>query len=274
MRRLCVGDIHGCYDILQKVLDTCKFSDSDTLYSVGDFTDRGPQNVKVLDFLMSLKNFKPVVGNHDFWNYQYLRSQVTDSPMNLDAYQCWDRYNGGRETLLEEMDMPREWKEKVYNFLKDIPYTINLGDKVIVHTVCSKEYYNNLNIPLEDITMETLMSSNLVLDDVYDAGIWDRDILKGCKDYIKLGFTKPNYMLLFEEMYRNTYTGDVQYIVGHTPLAKPFYDRTLGIIGIDTGAVYFKKDAGLGIDGCLTILDIDSLEYWQSSSKETKQLGE
>ena len=76
MRRLCIGDIHGCYDELMSALDNCSYSDSDVLYSVGDFTDRGTQNVQVLDFLMGLENFHPVCGNHDLWNYEYLHPDI------------------------------------------------------------------------------------------------------------------------------------------------------------------------------------------------------
>ena len=73
MSRFIVGDIHGSYDRLMTALDLCKFSDSDTLYCTGDIGDRGPDVRKCIDFLMSLKDrFKPVIGNHDVWAYQYL----------------------------------------------------------------------------------------------------------------------------------------------------------------------------------------------------------
>lgn len=61
-RRLCVGDIHGCYSKLIDVLDKYKFSSSDSLYCVGDLCDKGcdkgKENLKTLNFLMNLKYYK------------------------------------------------------------------------------------------------------------------------------------------------------------------------------------------------------------------------
>lgn len=65
-RNLIIGDIHSQYDKLITVLDKAGFNpDEDTLYSVGDFCDRGSDAVKTLRFLMNLENFKAVIGNHD-----------------------------------------------------------------------------------------------------------------------------------------------------------------------------------------------------------------
>ena len=73
-RNLIVGDIHGHYDELMTALEAADFSDSDTLYSVGDLFDRGLENLRVYQFCRSLGNrFKPVFGNHDIYSFQYLK---------------------------------------------------------------------------------------------------------------------------------------------------------------------------------------------------------
>lgn len=292
-RRLCVGDIHGSYDRLQQTLEHCKFSDSDILYSVGDFTDRGNQNVKVLDFLMSLKNFRPVCGNHDLWNYEYLHPFInwerdielpdetgklvkrhrkgTRPYMSRDAEECWYGWNGGRKTLEEESKQSDEWRNRVYNFLKDIPYRINLGDKIIIHSVCSLKNYKGVNVPLDEITMETLKSSGLIQDEVYDEGIWNRQIIKGCRDYVQIGNKYSSFDLWSRDLALKDYDGRLIYIIGHTPLGHPFYDKDLGIIGIDTCA-FADKRAGWDVEGYLTILDIDTLDYWTSEKDEKKHL--
>lgn len=284
-RRLCVGDIHGSYDRLQQVLEHCKFSDSDTLYSVGDFTDRGNQNVKVLDFLMSLNNFKPVCGNHDLWNYEYLHPQVPYKHttwegkvregfrpyMSRDAEDCWYGWNGGRKTLEEEAKQSEDWRNKVYNFLKNIPYRINLGDKIIIHSACPSTIYKWVDTPLDEITMETLKSSGLIRDDVYDQGVWNREIIKGCKDYVQIGNKYSSFDPWYKDLALKDYDGRLIYIIGHTPLDHPFYDKDLGIIGIDTCA-FADKRTGWDIEGYLTILDIDTLDYWTSEKDEKKHL--
>lgn len=268
MRRLCVGDIHGCYDKLNDVLDKCKFSDSDILYSVGDFTDRGTQNVKTLDFLMNLKNFKPVCGNHDLWNYEYLYGKIS-----TDAFKCWVGWNGGRKTYDEEKDKSLEWKESVVGWMSKIPYRIDLGDKIIVHSICNNSIYDGLCEPVDDITMKTLKTSKLVRNDIYDETVWGRDMLPACRGFSQIGKKEVSRSEL--DYYRkfccdSIYNGKKVYIIGHTPLNYPFFDKELGIIGIDTGAFCTKQI--YGIDGYLTILDIDTFEYWQSGKKGSFQL--
>ena len=78
-RNLIVGDIHGHYDKLMAALEAAGFSDSDTLYSVGDLFDRGLENLKVFQFCKSLGNrFKPVFGNHDIYSFQYLKDDLDE----------------------------------------------------------------------------------------------------------------------------------------------------------------------------------------------------
>ncbi|MDT3389758.1 MAG: fructose-bisphosphatase class III [bacterium] len=72
-RNLVIGDIHAMYDRLVSVLSAAGFDpQEDTLYAVGDFCDRGPEPINVLDYLMGLPHFLPVVGNHDMWLYEFL----------------------------------------------------------------------------------------------------------------------------------------------------------------------------------------------------------
>lgn len=282
MRRLCIGDIHGCYDKMMSALDNCKYSDTDILYSVGDLCDRGKQNVKTLNFLMSLKNFKPVCGNHDWWNFSYLHPiiEYPELPrlngkiqhsyfMSRDAWECWYYYNGGRNTVDEEHNQTDEWGNKVYNFLKNIPYLIDLGDKVIVHSVFPKNLLSQINTPLEKITMESLMTSGLMTDEVYDSNLWNRNILAGCEGIQAIG-SKNIYTPYSRDKYLKEYNGSKTYIIGHTPLDHPFYDKGMGIIGIDTGGFCSKEK--YGVDGYITVLDIDSFEYWTSKNYDIQSL--
>jgi bis(5'-nucleosyl)-tetraphosphatase (symmetrical) len=62
-----IGDIHGCYDPLRRLLDRVDFDPTvDELWSVGDLVNRGPQSLEVLRFLQQLGSGCTVVlGNHD-----------------------------------------------------------------------------------------------------------------------------------------------------------------------------------------------------------------
>ena len=62
-----IGDIHGCYEPLMRLLDKINFNESqDSLWFCGDFINRGPDALAVLRFVSSLEQ-KPrvVLGNHD-----------------------------------------------------------------------------------------------------------------------------------------------------------------------------------------------------------------
>ena len=67
MARYAVGDLQGCYDPLQRLLEKAKFDPSkDTLLCVGDLVNRGPKSLKTLRFLKSLgSSCEVVLGNHD-----------------------------------------------------------------------------------------------------------------------------------------------------------------------------------------------------------------
>ena len=62
-----VGDLHGCYDELQLLLDEVRFDSSqDFLYLVGDLVARGLKSLECLRLVRSLgERAKTVLGNHD-----------------------------------------------------------------------------------------------------------------------------------------------------------------------------------------------------------------
>lgn len=70
-----IGDIHGCYSALQYYFDFNGGLKDDEFYIfLGDYIDRGIENVEVLNFLISIKDKKNVFmleGNHERWLWLY-----------------------------------------------------------------------------------------------------------------------------------------------------------------------------------------------------------
>lgn len=65
-RDFVVGDIHGCFDLVDEALREVGFqAENDRLLCVGDLVDRGPQSAEILSFL-ARPYVHAVMGNHEW----------------------------------------------------------------------------------------------------------------------------------------------------------------------------------------------------------------
>jgi len=69
MRLIAIGDIHGHFDKLTRLLDQVTPTPEDRLVFLGDYIDRGPASKGVVDYLMELSREFPLTvflrGNHE-----------------------------------------------------------------------------------------------------------------------------------------------------------------------------------------------------------------
>lgn len=67
-RTIVIGDIHGCLAAFDTLLHALALERSDTLVTVGDYVDRGPDSRGVIERLMELQDrvhLVPIMGNHE-----------------------------------------------------------------------------------------------------------------------------------------------------------------------------------------------------------------
>lgn len=92
-RILTIGDIHGCFDALQALIGVVKPKPEDLLITLGDYVDRGPDSMSVIDWLIQMHgacNMISLRGNHEI-----MLSKARESQEDLEQF-C--RY-GGQQTL-------------------------------------------------------------------------------------------------------------------------------------------------------------------------------
>lgn len=95
-RTLIIGDVHGCFDSLMKLLKKVKFDESDDrIIFVGDLIDRGSKVYETVQFVIDLKEKMKddcivIRGNHE--------QMMIDSLNDYESASCW-MHNGSKYTL-------------------------------------------------------------------------------------------------------------------------------------------------------------------------------
>ncbi len=108
MRQLVIGDIHGRYYALRNVLRTANFDiEKDCLIFLGDICDNfyTAHVVDCIEYLMTIKNFTWVLGNHDEWLRRWFRDEWNEYEIHLWLGQ--GGYATRREYLKRE-DLTRD----------------------------------------------------------------------------------------------------------------------------------------------------------------------
>ena len=93
MHYFVIGDIHGCYKQLEKIL-TYWNPEKERLVFLGDYIDRGPDSKRVLEKVMGLhKTHEAIVlsGNHEEMLLNFIEDPIGEFPVFF--------HNGGQETL-------------------------------------------------------------------------------------------------------------------------------------------------------------------------------
>ncbi|MBD1924970.1 serine/threonine protein phosphatase [Trichocoleus sp. FACHB-90] len=124
-RRIVIGDVHGHYDGLMRLLEAIAPSDEDSVYFLGDLIDRGTQSAQVVKFVRQ-SSYHCLLGNHE----QMLIDVLGDGEVYGPALQGW-LYSGGHATVNSygEAGIP----QGDIDWMRSLPTHLDLGDIWLVH---------------------------------------------------------------------------------------------------------------------------------------------
>lgn len=126
-RTIVIGDIHGCYHTLSDLLKECEATKKDRYIFIGDYIDRGPFSMHVVERLLVAQQElgdKRVVllrGNHEQF--------AIDKNGRLDF--LWEA-NGGLETMRSYKDHNMILTNHIKAF-KKMPVYLDDGEYIFVH---------------------------------------------------------------------------------------------------------------------------------------------
>jgi len=249
-RILVVGDIHGCFERLVSLWKKISVTDDDLVIFLGDYVDRGRENVKVLKFIMSENEKENVIalcGNHeDMLLTDILAGQSFSETL--------------REIAMQKLKEP-DFEDKVFKFLKNLPYKFEME-------INGKEYFFchagvNPKIPFDEQDEIDLLWIREKFFTVYDG-----------EKIVVVGHTPVMFLPTEEEIQKklenfgeeifdevdDEYKESSFYVPTEKALqiskCKPQWRRGGKILMMDTGSFLPK--------GCISCVDLVSGDLWQS----------
>ena len=209
VRIYAIGDVHGCSSLLEQLLALIEAhaagfpSRRPILVFLGDYIDRGPSSLQVIDQLISLRRYREVIflkGNHESYLVEFLKK-----PAILTE---WFQY-GGLDTLRSYGITPRSYFD---------PQEQECLSAALGHALNKRghlEFFNGLK-------------TSFVCDDFLF-------VHAGVRPGVALDQQREEDLLWIRDEFLH-YEGDLGKIVvhGHTPVPHP--EVCSNRINIDTGA--------------------------------------
>jgi len=275
MRRFVLGDCHGRLDSLKEVLEKSNFDyEKDVLIVLGDIADGGYNTSQVVDELLKIKNLIYIIGNHDQWFMDFtFKGQKPSVWINQGGANTLNSYGGrvipgsrlGGEPVMLDVDGVRVPKAHAEFFAKGL-YFFEFEKMVFVHGGFDPKK------PIKKQDPQFLM--------------WDRELIQYAEtnnidnyDKVFIGHTSTQHIERNWVNYQCRKCGEewekevkVYRDLRGEPVcpkcnSKDIFQSLGCTKPLKIGNLYCL-DTGSGWDGRLTVMDIDSEEFWQSKLHE------
>lgn len=248
MKTYIIGDIHGGYKALIQIMERSPFNPTkDKLICLGDYVDGWPQSAEVVQFLIDLENVMKdrlitIKGNHDAWCYDWL--------LKGSSPDIWLE-QGGKSTVKSYIDSGLITSLDHKKFLGLLRlYYVDDQNRGFIHG---------------GFLSEDGLGNEEYLADYY----WDRNLVSKALNLHNMDIRHGN---IDKESFRSYKHKEVY--IGHTSTvfwtikedgiikqAKSKNDCCTVPMNVCN---IWNLDTGGGYNGKLTIMDIDTKEYWQS----------
>lgn len=235
-----MGDIHGAYKALVQCLQRAGFDYShDVLIQLGDVVDGYDDVFECVEELLKIKKLIAIRGNHDAWFHDF---------STTDFHPFYWTY-GGKGTLISYLKHTGS-KGMIIPTASGFKTSLNASDIPLAH----REFFRHQKPFYIDKEQRCFVHGGFnraipFLEQAQSAYYWDRDLWNEAMYFAENGTAAEGFEMKtkFNEIY-----------IGHTPTTnwnteKPM--TALNITNLDTGA---------GHQGRLTVMDINSKQYWQS----------
>lgn len=259
-RVLVIGDIHGEYDMFQRLLKATEYSERDDfIFSLGDLVDRGPDSRKVLDWFAREHGRKSLLGNHE--------AMMADAALHWETGRIWYR-NGGE--WARNLDETAAYLYRC--MIRQMPLSgeIEYDNGTRVGLVHAEVRPGLTWAQMSKVRVDTGDATNDWLPTDSASAIWGRsryiaDALLRDKAVSELSADRK------VSAWRNVQPvkGIDLVICGHSVTADALPRGRGNVLWIDTGAGFHIKD----FKGRLTAVDPLSRTYWQVGRTESDVWG-
>ena len=265
------SDFHGCYAPFDKMMNFLK--PEDTLFFLGDATDRGDDGVKIFQTLMNDPRVRMIKGNHDEMMANaipFVWAEIKDiNYCGSYQYSLWYQ-NGGRHTAQSFWDMTEEEVYAIKNAIDKMPtkltYTSPAGHTVILEHAG----YTPFNIPHH--SHDPLWDRDH-FHDRWNTGYYPDMVLDPDKTYLVHGHTPVQYL-----RYMYGYEGKTALTKEQTIEKRQFMQEIIldGEEIIKPTIVRYCDGHKFDIDMCtiasnrIALLDLDTFEEIYFDGEEEK----
>jgi serine/threonine protein phosphatase 1 len=235
-RTLVIGDIHGGLRALKQLFERAAITALDRLIFLGDYVDSWSESPQTLDFLIELSKTHQCIFIRG--NHDELLLQWLLGKENA----LWHQH-GGMATMSSYTDLNSDIKAKHITFLESLQdYFLDNENRLFVHAG-----FTNLHGVAHEHYPRLLY---------WDRTLWetavalDRTLRPDDVNY-------PKRMQQYKEIY-----------IGHTPVTK------IGETAPTLRGNVWNIDTGAGFAGKISIIDVETKQYWQSDDLPSLYPGE